>query len=318
MQGTPSTSAVVERIWQRLRRQPARRMAAWLGADAERLWSKADLAAGAPWERSAARAVGRWRWVLTVSSLILFAGGTWAAWWYLPGLGHWWLGLVTGVLVHGLFILICHDCAHGSLAGRPADRWIGAAATGALLLPFTAAHYVGAHRIHHARANRVGDNNWTRLRSRLYARSRLLYVAYELLPVFNNLDRLLDVAGPVDRPAAVLAWIVALAVVLTAPFAWWWYVLTLVGLTAINGARLWVEHMGPAESPGAGLVAHTYGGCPLGFGIGNHDVHHRFPGIPAPILMVGLWMRRHEAHVATGWWRLLTERGWRHFSEPAP
>jgi hypothetical protein len=256
---------------------------------------------------------------------LLFVVMDGVVWWLLPAwlqrpsntalLVAWWVvasGL-AGVLLHGAFVLIVHDAAHGNVWGKRWDRWVGAIASGALLLPFVAGDYAATHLRHHRLANRPGDNNWTRLRSWLYQRSRLAYMLYEILPVVNNLDRLTGNTVPRDYPAMVLAWLVAIAVWIVADISPWWYVSCLGGLSIVNAARLWVEHMGHDQAPAP--IAHTYGGCVFGFGIGNHSVHHQFPRVPALILTVGLWMRRHDAHVFTGWWHVACDRTWNHFSQ---
>lgn len=278
---------------------------------------RSDLEPGeTPWEGVLTLRLAGWRSVLSLMSLALFAVLIVLVWWVLPAhVSGWWRivgGIAAGITLHGAFILMVHEAAHGNLFGRRVDRWIGALASGALLLPFVAGRYVRTHLIHHACANQAGDNNWTALRERLYQRSRVAYMLYELLPVVNNLDRLSGQRERADHLAALIAWLIAIALWWNAQIDPWWYLWCLIGLTAMNATRLWVEHMGP--STGQGRVANTYGGCPLGFGIGNHALHHRQPWIPAPILMIGLWLRRHDAHVLTGWWHLLRERTWCHFS----
>lgn len=311
----------MQNVYNQWRRGLAGLLARMVGADGERIWSHVDMEhpAAGPWELVVTRRIKRMRWLMTLASLMLFVVGAWVVWWLMPSLmlGMWqWIAsaLVAGIAVHGLFILIVHEAAHGNLFGRRGDRWLGAIACGVLLLPFAAASYSQLHRRHHACTNRNGDNNWTSLRRRLYQRSRLLYMLYELIPVVNNLDRITSTSNiSSDRSAAALAWGVAALV-------WWWsgttiawYAFVLVGLTAVNALRLWVEHMGSTS----GRVANTYGGCPLGFGIGHHALHHLHPGIPAPVLMVGLWLRQHDVTLWSGWWRLLFDRRWRHFSDMA-
>jgi fatty acid desaturase len=309
--------AAVPSPYELARRWFAARIAMALRLDADRLWQGRDLEAGEiPWECGVTQRLGSKRVLLSALALLLFTLLVSVVWWWLPMQAHgWWrviAGLGAGVVLHGAFILVVHEAAHRNLFGRRSDRWLGALATGALLLPFVAGRYARTHLIHHARANRLGDNNWTPLRERLYRRSRLAYVLYELLPVVNNLDRLAGQTERADHVAALVAWLVAVVVWWTAQVELEWYGWCLLGLTAMNAARLWVEHMGPAI--GHGRLANTYGGCPLGFGIGHHALHHRHPQVPAPILMVGLWLRRHDAHVLTGWWHLLHDRSWCHFS----
>ncbi len=301
------------------RRWLAAGLCRFVGADHSTIWTHADLQPGQlPWELAVhRRCTVALRSCIIGVELILFMSLVILAWQVIPqhmgpGAVRILAGIATGVLVHGAFILVVHEAAHGNIFGLRADRWVGALASGALLLPFVAGNYVATHRRHHAYANKPGDNNWTCLRARLYARSRIVYCLYELIPVVSNLDRLGPNRSAHDVLASLLAWTTTGVVVWLAHVDLAWYGSCLVGLTMLNAARLWVEHMGARD--GSDRVANTYGGCPLGFGIGHHALHHRHPRIPALILAMGLHLRRHEAHVGTGWWHLLVNPHWQHFS----
>lgn len=216
--------------------------------------------------------------------------------------------LLLGVLVHGLFILMVHECTHGNVFGRPWDDWIGNGAIGMLLLPFLAERYQMVHRLHHHRANQVGDTNWTPFRQRLFRRSRWLYALYELIPIVNNLDRIRDEVRRGKRSRALFAWLCAAATyaVFEPPLMYW--VLIVFGVNTINALRLWVEHFGHYQ----GRISNTYF-CPLGFGIGNHEVHHRHPRVPALVLAVCLALRRKDGSVFTGVRDLLFDERYAHF-----
>jgi len=289
------------------------------GIDGGRIWNRLDMHSPESGEIlleiRLMRWLQPWRRTLAAAMLAFFLAGVWLVWSVGSALfaaaPHglaFAVPLLLGVLVHGLFILIVHECTHGNVFGRPVDDWVGNGAIGLLLLPFLAERYQMVHRLHHRRANQVGDTNWTPFRQRLFRRSRWLYALYELLPVVNNLDRIREEVGRGRRSGVAFAWLCAAATygILQPPLAYW--LLVVLGVNTINALRLWVEHFGHY----AGRVSNTYY-CPLGFGIGNHEVHHRYPRIPALVLAVGLALRRKDGSVLTGVRSLLFDKRYAHF-----
>jgi fatty acid desaturase len=287
------------------------------GIERDRIWNRLDLEVPRRGETlleiRLARRIAPWHRTMAAAMMAFFVAGVALVWGVAPAL----LGaptvavvvpLVLGVLVHGLFILMVHECTHGNVLGRPWDDWIGNAAIGMLLLPFLAERYQMVHRVHHQRANQAGDTNWTPFRQRLFRRSRWLYALYELLPIVNNLDRIRDEVRPGKRSRVLFAWLCAAATyaVFQPPLLHW--VLVVLGVNTINALRLWVEHFGHYR----GRVSNTYF-CPLGFGIGNHEIHHRHPRIPALVLALGLALRRKDASVLTGVRDLLSDERYAHF-----
>jgi hypothetical protein len=279
--------------------------------DAERIWNLADVTAPRPseilLERRIDAMLGRMWPLVLVAIAVVFVGGLVLVWDIGPSVGLWRAPLFA-LVVHGLFILVVHEASHENLTHGPADRWIGAVAAGALLLPFTAETFAAVHLRHHRRTNRPGDTNWTVRRQRLFGRSRVLYAAYEMLPLVNAFDRI-PVATPPERRrlAVALAWMTALATVAAfrPPFVYW--IGVVIGLNVTTAIRHWTEHFDVAS----GREARTYR-FPLGFGIGNHAVHHRAPGISAPALLIGLWFRRKDASPAAAPFRVLFDRRYRH------
>ncbi len=291
------------------------------GIDGERVWRGLDVRAPRPGEvlleaRLAALLAPAWRAIVPLI-LTLFAGGvaivydlgprTMAS---MEGAGHPRLALAVplacAVLVHGLYVLTVHEATHGNLLGRPADDWLGSLACGALLLPFTAETFPAVHGAHHRNTNRPGDTNWTPLRQRLYSRSRVLYALFELVPLLSTLDRLPS-ARPAVGPRVVVAWLAAGSAfaLLRPPLGYW--CLVVCGLNLVTTLRFWTEHFGHLPD----RVANTYR-FPLGFGIGNHEVHHAVPSIPALALAIGLCFRAKEASVLAAPLRVLFAPGYRH------
>jgi len=289
---------------------------AFPGVDAERVWHRLDLHQPREGEQLIEARIDRellapWRRALAWASVALLVAGVVFIYGVAPRLtlgpaAHVLLALGCGVLVHGLFILLVHEATHGNVFGGRADRWLGNAVMGALLLPFMAESYQAQHLVHHQRTNREGDTNWTPLRQRIWRRSRLLYALYELVPVLNNLDRLRE-RWPKERAQVLLSWAVAaLTVVALRPGLVWW-LLVVVGLNTINTLRLWAEHYGAWR----GRPSNTYW-CPLGFGIGNHEVHHRKASVSAAALWLGLWFREKDGSVFTSPLRVFA-KGHGHF-----
>ena len=125
------------------------------GVDAERVWTLRDLSEPLPGEvlleRRIASVLAR-VWPLVVAGVMLvFVAGLVLVWGVGPRLRHPAAPFVAGLVVHGLFILVAHEAAHGNLLGRPADDWLGAIASGALLVPFVAETFAPVHLLHHRR-----------------------------------------------------------------------------------------------------------------------------------------------------------------------
>jgi fatty acid desaturase len=293
------------------------------GLDRERIWRGLDLDDPRPGEatleaRIAAglRPHARGLATTTLAFFTLAVAGVYGAGprlaALLPGPVAWLLPLAAGVLVHGLFVLVVHEATHGNLYGHPADGWIGNAALGALLLPFAAESYQHVHRRHHKLAVRQGDPYWTPFRQRLFARSRLLYALYELVPIVNNLDRL-ERTGGRDRRKVALAWALALLVLAGLRPGAGYVLAVMVGLNATNAVRIWTEHFGLWQ----GRVSNVYW-CPLGFGIGNHRLHHEDPRLPALALALGLAVRRKDASMLAAPLHLLFTPGYGPFRAAQP
>jgi hypothetical protein len=286
------------------------------GIDAERVWMLRDLHDPRPGEvlleRRIEAALAPVRLLVLAATAAVFAAGLVLVWGIGPRIGHPAVPIALAVVVHGLFILVVHEATHGNLLGRPVDDWIGAIASGALLVPFTAETFAAVHRVHHRRANRAGDTNWSPFREHLFRRSRLLYACYELAPLVNGFDRMRG-SHPRDRRRVVAAWAAAFAVwaIFRPPLGYW--LLVLLGLNTVTAVRFWTEHFDVA----AGLVAHTYR-FPLSFGIGNHAVHHAVPGIGAPALAIGLLFRRKDASPAAAPLRILLVPHYRHLCALQP
>jgi fatty acid desaturase len=281
--------------------------------DAERIWNLDDVTAPHPGEILLERRIDgclerQRRFVLAAIALV-FTAGLVLVWGVGPRAGRLWTAPLFALVVHGLFILVVHEASHKNLTRTPADRWIGAIGAGTLLLPFTAETFAAVHLRHHRRTNRPGDTNWTVRRQRLFGRSRVLYAAYEMVPLLNAFDRIRVAALPERRrPLAVaLAWATSFATiaVFRPPLLYWLGV--VVGLNVVTAIRHWTEHFDVTS----GREAHTYRFA-LGFGIGNHAVHHRAPGIGAPALLIGLWFRRKDGSPIAAPFRILFDRRYRH------
>jgi hypothetical protein len=292
------------------------------GVDPERVWRRLDLEAPhpaeQPLEKRLAQALRPYRRVIGGVTLIGFTCCVWAV--YSGGVHLFTqlrsaglsgpallVPLAGGVLIHGLFAVVVHEATHGNVLGHPADEWLGNVALGLMLMPFAAETYQHFHRVHHRIVLREGDPNWTRFRQRLFQRSRLLYVLYELLPIVNNLDRVRDRA-PRDLRRVALSWAAAIALVawLRPPAAY--LALVFVGLNTTNALRLWTEHFGFWR----GQISNLYY-CPLSLGAGNHGLHHRDPKIPALALAIGLLVRQRDGSMLSAPYHVLFSKDYRPF-----
>lgn len=297
------------------------------GLDRERVWRRVDQeaprAGEVTLEHRIAEALRPLHPLVATVTLAVFVAGVWLVWAGGPRLsaralaaGHPLLALATplllGMLAHGLFGAVVHEGTHGNLYGARADGWLSNAAVGLLLLPFAAETYQHFHRVHHKLVLRATDPNWTTLRQRLLERSRLLYALYELLPIVNNLDRLGHKSRRDPRKVA-LAWAMALLVVALLRPPPLYCLAVIVGLNTTNAVRLWTEHFGYWR----GVSANVYY-CPLGYGIGNHELHHTDPRVPALALWLGLALREKTGSLLWAPWRLLVDPAYGAFRAAQP
>lgn len=294
----------------------------WPELDAKRIWNRSDLENPLPneepLEQKIARALRPYRRMIGSIMLLVFLVCINLSYGLGPQLAKAFqesgspaaailIALLTGMLLHGMFAFIVHEATHGNILGHPADEWVGNAALGFMLMPFAAESYQYFHRRHHRIPLQEGDPNWTPLRQKLFQRSRLLYVAYEFLPILNNLDRLREKA-PRNWKRVLLSWTLAIA-------TWSWFqpslihfLWILVGFNFTNALRLWTEHFGFWR----GQISNLYY-CPLSLGAGNHTLHHRAPKIPALALAVGVMVRRHDASMLTAFFHVLFSKDYRPF-----
>ena len=290
------------------------------GIDGERVWSGLDIRAPRAGERLLEErldtALRRVQPLVVAFALAVLATGVWLVWHVGPRVasasGQPWLRIATpialAVVLHAVFILVVHEATHGNLLGPPADDWLGSIACGVLLLPFTAEVFQPVHRIHHRSTNAPGDTNWSPFRARLFARSRLLYALYELLPLVNGFDRIRGRHSR-DRRRVAAAWAAAAltwSVLRPSPGYW---LLVVIGLNVVTTLRFWVEHFGWDPARGA----NTYW-FPLSFGIGNHEVHHAVPRLSALSLAIGLWFRAKHHLVLVAPALVLFSADYRHYS----
>jgi hypothetical protein len=287
--------------------------------DRERVWNALDVRAPVPGERLLEERLDamlrRMQPLVVVFTFGVLTAGVWLVWHVGPCIAasgpralRIATPIVAAVVLHAVFILVVHEATHGNVLRRPADDWLGSVACGLLLLPFTAEVFQPVHRIHHRLANRPGDTNWSPLRARLFARSRLLYALYELVPVVNGLDR---VRGRHPRNARRLAaaWAAAFLTWLVFRPTLVYWMLVVAALNGVTTLRSWVEHFG--FDPACG--ANTYW-FPLSFGIGNHEVHHAVPRLSALALSLGLPFRAKDRLVVVAPLLVLFSGRYRHYS----
>jgi hypothetical protein len=264
------------------------------------------------------RALRRWRWVVPAATLATTAAllaGLWGctlAW----RAGHRWIALVSGLLAHGVMVVAVHDGAHRAITRTRADRYLCSVAAGLLIMPFYGEAFHRYHLMHHRYVNGPHDPLYLPAKARLFARGRLAYMLLDCVPMLLSLVcRQTEVAAGVH--AAPIGWryvatgLAASALVIALAWPPWTFVAaTVVSLYVLSSIRDWCEHWGAGDD----RVANAYW-FPFGFGIGNHDAHHRWPRYSWLTMMVGLWLRPKHTHPLRAAVEMATSARFRHYTQ---
>jgi fatty acid desaturase len=230
--------------------------------------------------------------------------------------GHVEIVVISGLLAHAWMILLVHDGAHRALTRGTADRWICSLAAGALIMPLYGEAFRKYHLLHHKYTNEQGDPLFSPAKRRLYERSRLLYMALDVVPMLLTFVCPAEPA-PASAPRIRLPYLAA-GLAASAAVIYWarpelgFVVGSIVTLYAWATVRDWCEHFGRGDG-----FANTYR-FPLGLGIGNHAAHHQHPGLSWLAMAIGLRRRRKDARVVRAAWAILRDRDFEHYRAPGP
>ncbi|MDI1353276.1 MAG: fatty acid desaturase [bacterium] len=232
-------------------------------------------------------------------------------------LGHYWVIFPAGLLAHSFFVITMHDGAHKSITKTKFDYFIMNFCAGLIILPLYTELFKKYHLLHHANTNTEDDPLWSDLKNKLFEEKRLLYAILQCLPFAFNLALILGYKEKksdkskkvkVSIPYVILSFVVAgLVSYLTQPPLW--FVLgTFTVMTSLGAIRYWGEHMGVHE----GKESNTHW-FPLGMGIGNHEVHHDYPGYSWLTLTIGLLFRKLNTDPFRSVYGMFFDKRYKHY-----
>lgn len=211
--------------------------------------------------------------------------------------GFYWAFIPAGFFAHSFLIITVHDGSHKAITKTKFDRFIVNLSSSLIFIPFYGEHYRKYHLIHHGYTNTDLDPLSSPRSKKLYQKHRYLYIFLESIPVFytfylifdfNNRENTKKVnnALKINRIYFILSICISIIWFLIINPPVYFVLLTLLFLNIISAVRNWCEHMGTSLEH----KTNTYW-FPMGFGIGNHDVHHEHPNLSWLTLTIGLLKR---------------------------
>ncbi|WP_031455501.1 fatty acid desaturase [Flavobacterium chungangense] len=211
--------------------------------------------------------------------------------------GFYWTFIPAGFFAHSFLIITVHDGSHKAITKTKFDRLIVNLSSSLIFIPFYGEHYRKYHLIHHGYTNTDLDPLSSTISKELYQKHRYLYIFLEAIPVFytfylifdfNNRENTKKVnnALKINRIYFILSICISIIWFLIIKPPVYFVLLTLLLLNIISAVRNWCEHMGTSLEH----KTNTYW-FPMGFGIGNHDVHHEHPNLSWLTLTIGLLKR---------------------------
>ncbi|KFF04102.1 fatty acid desaturase family protein [Flavobacterium reichenbachii] len=225
--------------------------------------------------------------------------------WYCMSLyekGFLWAFIPAAFCTHSFLILTVHDGSHKTITKTKFDRFIVNFSSALVFLPFYGEHYRKYHLIHHGYTNTDLDPLASPKSQKIYQKNRFLYIFLESVPVlytfylifdFNKRESTQKVNNTLKINKIYFALSICISVI-------WFFIidppiyfvlLTLLFLNIISAVRSWCEHMGTSLEH----KTNTYW-FPMGFGIGNHHIHHEHPNLSWLTLTIGLLKREKNSN----------------------
>ncbi|OXA98700.1 hypothetical protein B0A75_13615 [Flavobacterium oncorhynchi] len=216
--------------------------------------------------------------------------------------GFYWAFLPAGLLVHSFLIITVHDGSHKAITKTKFDRLILNISSALVLLPFYGEHYRKYHLIHHGYTNTDLDPLASPTSKIIYQKYRYLYILLESIPALYTFYQILDFNKrenskkinnvlKINKLYFIFSICISVIFFLIVQPPIYFVLLTLFVLNIISAVRSWCEHMGTSLEH----KTNTYW-FPLGFGIGNHDVHHEHPNLSWLTLTIGLFKREKNSN----------------------
>jgi fatty acid desaturase len=232
--------------------------------------------------------------------------------------GHYYMIIPAAFFAHAYFIISIHDASHRCITHTKTDDVMMNVFAGSLLLPFFAEPFRRYHLIHHRNTNTEDDPLWSPLKAGLFRKNRFLFVLCQTVPFLFTAVVLLssestrskrNIKGPRIRfHYMLLSFLFSAAVLYFFHVSLYFYLGTVFVLAAIGATRHWCEHMGTRDD----LESNTFW-FPLGMGVGNHETHHRLPGISWLSLALGLRKREYDTNFFKTIYGVLNNKKFRHY-----
>src|SRR5690606_34483464 len=161
---------------------------------------------------------------------------------------------------------------------------------------------------------------WNAFKERLFKERRWLYAVLQCLPFAFNLYVVLHPSKNEKtikpKSAKPNIYLIGLSIVLAGMVIWLtqpnvWFVLgSFCVMTTLGAIRYWGEHMGTADDKESNT--HWF---PLGMGIGNHDVHHHYPGYSWLTLTIGMLYRKMDTHPLKSIKGIMFDKNFKHYKK---
>ena len=232
--------------------------------------------------------------------------------------GHYWSLIISGLFAHSFFVITMHDGAHQAITRTKIDFYIMNICAGLIVLPLYTELFKKYHLMHHAKTNTEDDPLWNEHKKKIFNTSKVFYAFLQCLPFVFNLYVLLQPNKAKEEKdkfviqpnlfQIVLSFIVATVIVIIFKPGIWFILGTFTVMTTLGAFRYWGEHMGVSETKQSNT--HWF---PLGMGIGNHDVHHHYPGYSWLTLTIGLLYRKKDTNPLKSAYRLLFNKDFHHY-----
>lgn len=233
--------------------------------------------------------------------------------------GHYWALILSGLFAHSFFVITMHDGAHQAITGKKIDFFIMNVCAGLIVLPLYTELFKKYHLLHHANTNTEDDPLWNEQKKRIFNKNKVVYGFLQCLPFVFNLylliqpnktkkDKNKSSLKP-DILQIILSFIIATAVIIVFKPGIWFVLGTFTVMTSLGAFRYWGEHMGVDRNKQSNT--HWF---PLGMGIGNHEVHHHYPGYSWLTLTIGLLYRKKDTNPFKSAYRLLFNKDFHHYN----
>lgn len=233
-----------------------------------------------------------------------------------------WILPISGLFLHSWMILLVHEGTHRNLTRSKFDRWVLNLASAFVFLPFYGEPFRLSHLKHHAKTNLPDDPLWPRWKLELFRKNRIFYVLLEFLPLVSSIFSLFwkptsAADGKDNKPVFSKEnfFFLLLSCIVSGILFYWlrpdlWFIFGTFFFANFWGCfRHWCEHTGYSKE----RESNTFY-FPLGFGIGNHEIHHENPNLSWLSLALGLRKRKKNISIFECFFGLCFSKKYIHYA----